>query len=576
MKKQQQPSAVKTFLQLLKSLNWPVGIMIIALTLTLIQTAAGLVVPLVTKDLVNSLTTTVFNWKIMALLAVVFIAQAIAGGVSFYLLTFIGERIVADLREKLWHKVLRLPVTYYDENETGETMSRITQDTSTLNDLITQHLVNVVSGVLSILGAVALLFYIDWKMTLILLVSVPVAFIIIIPLGRIMHKIASARQKEMASFSGLLGRILADIRLVKAYRAEPLEDARGDKAIKNLFNFGLKEARIQAIISPTMTLIMMGVLVVILGYGGSQVANGNLTAGDLVAIIFYLFQIIMPFAQMAMFFTAFQKAMGATERIQEILHMPAEREDGLTQVADGEISFQDVSFHYTADKPILQDVTFTAGRGEVTAFVGPSGGGKTTIFSLVERFYDANAGQITMDNHAIDDIALAHWRGKIGYVSQESPLISGTILHNITYGFKEQPPMEAVIQAAKYANAMQFIQDLEQGFDTEVGERGMKLSGGQRQRIAIARALLHNPQILLLDEATSNLDSGSEIYVQEALHHLMQGRTTLVIAHRLATILHADQIIFIEKGRITGRGTHEELLKTHALYHEFSAGQGLA
>lgn len=541
----QQPSAVKTFLQLLKSLNWPVGIMMIALTLTLIQTAAGLVVPLVTKDLVNSLTTTVFNWKIMALLAIVFIAQAIAGGVSFYLLTFIGERIVADLREKLWHKVLRLPVTYYDENETGETMSRITQDTSTLNDLITQHLVNVVSGVLSILGAVALLFYIDWKMTLILLVSVPVAFIIIIPLGRIMHKIASARQKEMASFSGLLGRILADIRLVKAYRAEPLEDARGDKAIKNLFNFGLKEARIQAIISPMMTLIMMGVLVVILGYGGSQVANGNLTAGDLVAIIFYLFQIIMPFAQMAMFFTAFQKAMGATERIQEILHMPAEREDGLAQVADGEISFQGVSFHYTADKPILQDVTFTA-------------------------------GQITMDNHAIDDIALAHWRGKIGYVSQESPLISGTILHNITYGFKEQPPMEAVVQAAKYANAMQFIEDLEQGFDTEVGERGIKLSGGQRQRIAIARALLHNPQILLLDEATSNLDSGSEIYVQEALHHLMQGRTTLVIAHRLATILHADQIIFIEKGRITGRGTHEELLKTHALYREFSAGQGLA
>ena len=571
-------TSTKGFFQLLKSLKWPVKITIIAIVLSLLSTIIGLIVPLVTRDLVDTLTTTAFNWKMIGILLVVFLLQAVSGGFSFYLLSYIGEFIVADLRKKLWSKVLHLPVPYYDQNESGETMSRITQDTTTLKSLITDHLVNFVSGIITIIGSVIILFFIDWKMTLIMLVSVPLSVAIMMPLGSMMHKVSKSTQKEMASFSGLLGRVLSEIRLVKSYRAEKTETASGNEAIQNLYRFGLKEAKIQAFISPFMTLIMMAILVVILGYGGLQVSKGILSAGDLVAIIFYLVNIIVPFAQMATFFTSFQKAVGATERIQEIFHMDSEvvELEAPQALKDGVITFEDVHFSYGPEKKVIDGISLTAHPGTVTAFVGPSGGGKTTIFSLLERFYEPDAGTIIFNETPITSLSLHAWRSRIGYVSQESPLMSGSILSNITYGMSDNPSLEAITAAAEAANAAAFIDNLPEKYDTLVGERGIKLSGGQRQRIAIARALLHNPKILLLDEATSNLDSGSETLVQEALERLMKGRTTLIIAHRLATIIHADQIFFLEQGKVTGSGTHEELIAQHELYKEFTRGQGLS
>lgn len=568
--------SMKEFIVLLRQLKWPKGKTALALVLALFSTAASLAVPLVTRQLVDSLTAAAFNWQTAVFLFIVFIVQAVLGGVSYYLLAFIGETIVADLRNKLWYKVLRLPVSYYDENETGETMSRITQDTTMLKQLVSDHLVSFITGIISIIGAVAILLYLDWKMTLIMLISIPVSMAIIFPLGRIMHKIAKSTQGEMAKFSGHLGRVLGDIRLVKAYRAEPNEGEKGGKAISSLFSFGLKEARIQAIISPVMTLVMMSILVVILGYGGAQVSKGILSAGTLVAIIFLMFQIIMPFAQMAQVFTIFQKAVGATERIQQILGMDSERAEGVKAVPDGSIQFEAVDFSYENGKDVLQRVSFQAKPGTVTAFVGPSGGGKTTIFSLIERFYLPTAGEISIGGTPIANIALSDWRKRIGYVSQESPLLSGTILDNIAYGLDIRPSLEEVRRAAEAANALRFIEEMADDFETLVGERGMKLSGGQRQRIAIARALLHDPEILLLDEATSNLDSGSEAHVQEALQRLMEGRTTLIIAHRLSTVIDADQLVFLEAGQITGIGTHNELIDSHPLYREFAEGQGLS
>ncbi|ARJ38727.1 multidrug ABC transporter permease [Sporosarcina ureae] len=569
--------SVKNFMSLVKTLHWPVAVTIVALVLSLVETAAGLAVPLITKDLVDSFTSELLNWKTGIFLLVLFVIQAIAGGFSYYMLAFIGETVVADLRNQLWQKVLRLPVPYFDQNETGETMSRITQDTTILKSLVSEHLVSFISGMISIIGAVIILLVLDWKMTIIMLISVPVSMAILFPLGRLMHKVAKATQAEMAKFSGHLGRVLGDIRLVKAYRAEPIEGEKGKNAIQSLFRYGLKEAKIQAVISPIMMLTMMGILVVILGYGGAQVAKGALSAGTLVAIIFLLFQIIIPFARMAQFFTSFQKAIGATERIQGILRMDSEPADGVrTSKMEGAITFSNVHFSYEDGKGVVNGISFTAERGTVTAFVGPSGGGKTTIFSLMERFYQPTSGEIRLGEDPIQTIPLSDWRRRIGYVSQESPLLSGTILDNIAYGLEKRPPLEQVIEAARAANAYTFIKDMPDQFDTMVGERGMKLSGGQRQRIAIARALLHNPEILLLDEATSNLDSGSETHVQEALHHLMHGRTTLIIAHRLATVLHANQLLFLENGQITGRGNHAELLETHELYREFAEGQGLA
>ena len=574
--KTRKESSTKNFFALLKKLKWPIGVTVVALILSLLTTIAGLVIPLITKTLVDTLADALFNWKTAAFLFVIFIVQALTGGVSHYLLTYIGETVVADLRGKLWNKVLRLPVSYYDANETGETMSRITQDTTTLKDLVTNHLVTFVSGVISIVGSIIILFFLSWQMTLIMLISIPISMAIIIPLGRIMHKVARATQAEMAKFSGHLGRVLGDIRLVKASRAEKTEAEQGQKAIRSLFGFGLKEAKIQAVISPIMTLTMMSILVVILGYGGSQVSRGILSAGTLVAIIFLMFQIIVPFAQMASFFTSFQKAVGATERIQDIIEMKSEVSNGEQVVPEGIIKFEDVHFSYESGKEVLSGISFEANPGTVTALVGPSGGGKTTVFSLLERFYIPTNGVVSIGGKSIHRVALSEWRGKIGYVSQESPLLSGSIMDNIAYGLDMRPTTEEVRRAAEAANALDFIEEMPEQFETLVGERGMKLSGGQRQRIAIARALLYNPEILLLDEATSNLDSGSETHVQEALVHLMEGRTTLIIAHRLATVIHADQLIFLEKGKVTGKGKHEELIATHDLYREFAQGQGLS
>jgi ATP-binding cassette, subfamily B, bacterial AbcA/BmrA len=574
--KTRKESSTKKFFALLKKLKWPIGVTVLALILSLTTTIAGLVIPLITKTLVDTLADALFNWKTAALLFAIFIVQALTGGVSHYLLTYIGETVVADLRGKLWNKVLRLPVSYYDANETGETMSRITQDTTTLKDLVTNHLVTFVSGVISIVGSIIILFFLSWQMTLIMLISIPISMAIIIPLGRIMHKVAKATQAEMAKFSGHLGRVLGDIRLVKASRAEKTEAEQGRKAIQSLFGFGLKEAKIQAVISPIMTLTMMSILVVILGYGGSQVSRGILSAGTLVAIIFFMFQIIVPFAQMASFFTSFQKAVGATERIQHIIEMESEVSTGEQVVPEGIIKFDDVHFSYESGKEVLSGISFEANPGTVTALVGPSGGGKTTVFSLLERFYMPTNGEVSIGGKSIHTIALSEWRGKIGYVSQESPLLSGSIMDNIAYGLDKRPTTEEVRRAAEAANALDFIEEMPEQFETLVGERGMKLSGGQRQRIAIARALLYNPEILLLDEATSNLDSGSETHVQEALVRLMEGRTTLIIAHRLATVIHADQLIFLEKGKVTGKGKHEELITTHDLYREFAQGQGLS
>ncbi|SEK96747.1 ATP-binding cassette, subfamily B, AbcA/BmrA [Carnobacterium iners] len=567
--------SIKKFLFLMNQLNWPKGRMALAFLLSLFSTGASLAIPLVTKELVDSLTTASFNWQTGFFLFAVFVLQGLLGGLSLYLLAYIGETIVADLRIKLWNKVLRLPVSYYDDNETGETMSRITQDTSRLKQLVSEHLVSFITGMISIIGAVGILLYLDWKITLLMLTSIPISLAIILPLGNIMYKIARATQTEMATLSGHLSRVLGDIRLVKAYQAESKEGEKGEKAIHSLFLFGLKEAKIQSIISPVMTLVMMSIVVVILGYGGAQVSKGLLSAGTLVAIIFLLFQIIVPFAQMTQVFTIFQKAVGATERIQEILDMASEQADGITVISEGALCFEGVYFSYESGAEVLKDISFQVQPGTITAFVGPSGGGKTTIFSLLERFYLPTAGEIRLGGTPIAALALSNWRKRIGYVSQESPLLSGTIMDNIVFGLANRPSIEEVKSAAQSANALEFIEEMSNGFETLVGERGMKLSGGQRQRIAIARALLNNPEILLLDEATSNLDSGSQTHVQEALQRLMKGRTTLIIAHRLSTVVEADQLVFLERGRITGMGTHQELLESHLLYREFAKGQGL-
>ncbi|MGM7683423.1 ABC transporter ATP-binding protein [Cytobacillus sp. Hm23] len=575
MEKKRELGDWRLFSALIKETKPSKILISIAMMMSVFSTIVSLAIPLFTKNLVDQFSLSSFNQTHIVLLIVAFVIQAIAGGLSLYLLSYIGQSIVAKIRERLWKKLLVLPIRYYDQNRTGDTISRMTNDTAVVKELITDHLTNFVTGVISIIGSVAILLYLDWKMTLIMLLVVPVSLFVLLPLGRQMYKISKNLQDETAKFTTVLSQVLSEVRLVKVSNAESIELENGRKGINNLFKFGLKEAKVQALIAPLMSFVLMALLVVIMGYGGLRVASGALSAGDLVAFILYLIQIIIPMSQFTAFFTQLQKAMGATERIIGILNYEEEHITSGSSVTnvDQSINVKNLTFSYQNGENILKDISFSVKAGKVTAIVGPSGSGKTTLFSLIERFYEPSNGFIQLGEEPIDQFSLKSWRNQIGYVSQESPIIAGTIRENIIYGTENEISETELRKAAQMAFADQFIEELPHKYETEVGERGIKLSGGQRQRIAIARALLRDPKILMLDEATSSLDSKSEIVVQEALKNLMKGRTTLIIAHRLSTVVDADQIIFIDKGIMTGKGTHAELFETHNMYREFATHQ---
>jgi ATP-binding cassette, subfamily B, bacterial AbcA/BmrA len=573
----QNKDGLKPFISLILSANIPKAALVFGLSASLITTLAGLVVPVLTKNLVDGFSVASLSVPLMIGIGAAFIFQAIISGVSIYLLSFVGQKIVARLREKMWVKLIRLPVSYFDKQSSGETVSRIVNDTSVVRDLISNHFPQFISGIISIIGAIVILLIMDWKMTLIMLISVPLTFMIMMPLGRKMAKISRGLQDETAAFTGSIQQTLSEIRLMKASTAEHHEETKGVAGIGNLLGFGLKEARITALIAPIMYLVVMIVIVMIIGYGGMRVANGTMSTGSLVAFLLYLFQIIFPITSFAMFFTQLQKAKGATVRIIDILNLPLEEgQEGLElDITNKPILVNHVSFAYSEDEPVLEDVSFEAQPGEMIAFAGPSGGGKTTMFGLLERFYEPTSGKIMVGNIPITDLSIEAWRSQIGYVSQESAMMAGTIRENLCYGLPNSKSIsdDQLWKVAEMAYASEFIKSFSEGLDTEVGERGVKLSGGQRQRIAIARAFLRDPKILMMDEATASLDSQSEGIVQQALSRLMEGRTTFVIAHRLSTIVDADKIIFIEKGRVTGMGTHQELTQSHELYREFAEQQ---
>lgn len=573
----QEKTKLKPFISLILSTNIPKWALIVGLIGSIFTMIVGLSIPLLTKELVDGFSVDALSTTLIVIILVVFILQALLDGVSTYLLAAVGQRIVARLREIMWFKLLRLPVSYFDKQPSGESVSRVVNDTGIVKDLITQHFPQFITGFITIIGAIVILLVMDWKMTLLMLLAVPVTFAIMMPLGARMAKISKGLQDETAKFTGDIQQTISEIRLTKASTAEDIEQEKGKRGINNLFKFGLREAKIFALIGPSMHMIMMFVIVVIIGYGGIRVAEGSLSTGSLVAFLLYLFQIIYPITSFAMFFTELQKAKGATERIIAILDLPEETsQEGIDyDISNQAVILSNVSFAYEEGETILENISLTAEPGEMIALAGPSGGGKTTLFGLIERYYEPTSGTIQIGDIPIQKLSMRSWRSQIGYVSQESAMMAGTIRENLTYGLSnaESIPDDRLWEVAEMAYAKEFIQSFPNGLNTEVGERGVKLSGGQRQRINIARAFLRNPKILMLDEATASLDSQSEHAVQQALNRLMEGRTTFVIAHRLSTIVHADKIVFIENGKITGEGTHEELTETHDLYRKFAEQQ---
>lgn len=552
------------FLHLINSVNPKKALFALGIGFSLITSGASLIVPQLTKGLIDTSSLNKINGPMIAILVVAFLAQLGFGTLGGFLLRYVGESAVKTLRERLWAHLLKLPVTYLDAHKSGESSSRLVNDTSVIKDLVTQQFPNFITGAIQLIGAMIILFVMDWRMALLMFSAVPIIALIMLPIGRQL-------QAATADFNADASEKLADVRLIKASNGENFEKVTGGHFIERIFTLGVKDAKIEAVLQPIMMTAMLGLFVGILGYGAVRVQSGTLTSGSLVAFLIYLFNIIAPVTTFATFFSQVQKAMGSTERIQEILATEPKPADqtAAVDVVGQTITVNQLSFGYTADQTILHNVNFTAKPNTVVAFAGPSGGGKSTIFTLLERFYQPDAGTIKIGTQNIQAIDLANWRQQIGYVSQDSGVFAGTIRENLQYVLARTLTDAELWHGLELAYADQFVRDFTDQLDTQIGERGVKLSGGQKQRLAIARAFLRDPKILMLDEATASLDSQSEEKVQRALDQLMVGRTTLVIAHRLSTIVDADQIYFIENGAVTGHGTHSELMQQHALYAQY-------
>ncbi|MBN3492462.1 ABC transporter transmembrane domain-containing protein [Vibrio neptunius] len=490
----------------------------------------------------------------------------------FYLVSSVGERVSADIRLAVFNHVINLHPSYFETNGSGDIMSRITTDTTLLQSIIGSSFSMAMRSALLCVGAVIMLFATNIKLTLIVLISVPFILVPILFYGRRVRALSRQSQDSMADVGSYAGEAIEHIKTVQSYSYEAQERAAFAKEVERAFEIGRQRVKQRAILISGVIVIIFSAIAGMLWVGGSDVINGTMSGGDLGAFVFYAIMVASSLANISEVMGELQRAAGATERLIEILQVeshiiaPADKVVSTEQLAS-EVMFDDVTFHYPSrpEHAAIERLTLKAEEGKVLALVGPSGAGKTTLFELLQRFYDPQSGQVTLGGADIRQMAPSALRQQMALVPQQPALFSNNVLHNIRYG-NPAATDEQVIAAAKKAHAHDFIMQLPQGYDSFLGERGVRLSGGQRQRIAIARAILKDPNILLLDEATSALDSESEHHVQQALEALMRDRTTLIIAHRLSTIKHADQIAVLDQGKLVDVGNHSELMQSCELY----------
>jgi ABC-type multidrug transport system fused ATPase/permease subunit len=546
----------------------------VGLVLILVNRLTGLVLPASSKYLIDEVIGKGRSEFLMPLALAAGIATLIQATSSFtlaQLLSIAAQRVITDLRKTVQQHVIRLPVSYFDSTKSGILIQRVMNDAEGIRNLVGTGLVQLIGGLLTATIALAVLFYLSWQMTtitLILLLSfggmMAVAFKRLRPLFR-------ERGELYAQVSGRLGEAIGGVRIVKSYTAERREDRIFAVGAHDLFRNVAKTITATSAVTAGASLLFGGIGVVMMVIGGRAILAGTMTLGDLVSYILFTGLVAVPMVQISSIGTQITEAFAGLDRIHELRRMATEDEQDKERKAlesiKGDVAFEDVHFEYQAESPVLRGVSFEAKAGTTTALVGSSGSGKSTTISLVMAFNRPTSGRLLIDGHDLQSIRLHDYRRHLGIVLQDNFLFDGTVADNIAYGNPAATKAE-ILEAGRIAHCDAFVREFPDGYDSIVGERGVKVSGGQRQRIAIARAILANPTILILDEATSSLDSESEALIQDGLNNLRQGRTTFVIAHRLSTIRSADLILVLEGGQIVERGSHEELFALGGRYRE--------
>ncbi|PZR97998.1 MAG: ABC transporter ATP-binding protein [Candidatus Chloroheliales bacterium] len=544
----------------------------------IISTLLGLVLPWVVQHLVDSVFTQrdrdMLNLITFSMIGV-FVLQSIFNYIQTYNLSYIGEAIVTNIRIDIYKHLQSLDLSFYNNYRIGELISRTSNDVVKMQGAVSNDILGLVQQLIILVGAVSILLLTDWRLTLVILLVLPPVIGIGYFFGGRLRRLSEQVQAALGKSTTVLEETLTGIRTVKAFTNEGYEVGRFSAAVGDSFQLALRRTRVQAIFVPLITLAGFGAIVGVLWFGGQEVLNGNLSSGQLISFILYMAAVVGPISTLAGLYSQLQEAVGAANRIFELLDAPSDIRDAPNAPAlppvQGALAFEHVDFSYADNEEgkrnptVLQNLSWQAAPGQVIALVGPSGAGKTTVANLIPRFYDVSKGHITVDGYDIRGVQVASLRAQIAIVPQEAALFGGTVRENIAYGKLTASDAE-IEAAARAANAHEFITAFPDGYASVVGERGVKLSGGQRQRIAIARAILRDPRLLILDEATSSLDNESEHLVQEALDRLMRGRTTLVIAHRLTTVQNADRILVLDKGQLVEEGSHSELMQREGLY----------
>jgi ABC-type multidrug transport system fused ATPase/permease subunit len=523
------------------------------------------------------------QWGLNTTLMLIFVQltfQTIFSFMRVYLLTEVGERSLADMRKDVYAKLLSMPMSFFTEKRVGELSSRISSDLSQIQDAISFTLAEFLRGIFTLVIGLVFIFWISTKLALIMLAVVPVVAVLAVLFGMRIRKMSRKAQDQLAESGTIVNETFMGISIVKAFTSEAIEIKRYVKSIYAVVNIAISNARYRGAFISFMIFSVFGAIAFVMWYGANMIQSGELTMGSLTMFVIFSVFVGGTFAGFAEMFSQLQKTLGATQSIREILRSSGEQVEveahpaNLSNVLKGNVRFDAVAFSYPSrpDVQVLKNITLSVSSGQQIAFVGTSGAGKSTIASLLLRFYEPTSGHVYFDEQDAGSFSLTQLRSQMAFVPQDVILFGGSIKENIGYG-KPNATHDEIIQAAKQANAHEFIERFPEAYETIVGERGIKLSGGQRQRIAIARAILRNPAILILDEATSSLDSESEHLVQEALDNLMKNRTSFVIAHRLSTIRNADKIVVIDKGVVTEAGRHEELMQSNGLYRKLNEMQ---